>query len=60
MADAQTRMAVAMEETAQHFVVIADNSGVIANALTRLADSVEREEVRWADTRAVRDPDPAG
>jgi hypothetical protein len=57
--DAYTRMAVAFERIAMAFELVADHSGVVSDALTRIADSVEREEVRWADTRAVRDPDLA-
>jgi pilus assembly protein TadC len=58
--DAQTRIAVAFERMDQHFASIARSIETAADAMARIADSVEREEVRWADTRAVRDPDPAG
>jgi hypothetical protein len=52
-AEHDERIVVAFEQ-------LAARSRRVADALTRIADSVEREEVRWADTRAVRDPDPAG
>jgi hypothetical protein len=58
--DAYTRIAVAFERLDEHFAHIAEAIGKAANAMARIADSVEREEVRWADTRAVRDPDRAG
>jgi hypothetical protein len=58
--DACTRIAVAFEKMAVAFEKMAEQAESFANALARIADSVEREEVRWADTRAVRDPDPAG